>query len=1580
MSTPAVSRHVESARTFGAADRHPNRVSPIRVLRWLGAFVGGTVLFALSAGVGLITQLDTPSARKIVAAEVNGVLGPLFQGRVHIDRLGALGVLGLAGTDVTVDDPAGLPVLVARGVRVTVATLAAARSALLDTKDPLTIDLKHVGVDELDVRLDTNSRGELDLLDAFASKTPSTAADPNARGLCLVIGDLAVRHARAHGQMAGAPPLDISMDDFDGTLTYAPDVLEAEVSRATIAARRLAMGADVAGSLQGHVREPSDPKARMDAWVDWQGLVAGMPHGIHASLTQNKVDATVDAPNIDPEGIRALWAASPIDRSGTIHAEAHGILPDVDATLIATLGNARLTAKAGASIGDEKRARVSFEAADIDAHELAASAPKSRLGLDGFARGAAKPDGTFDMDLGIHLRGGSLGAYEAPPVSITATARRTNPNTLAAHADVVVDEPAAPTRLALAASAKGPSSVLDFNLTSDVPDLGRVPQLKHTLRGAVHVRASGGLDLGRSTVDGVVHARAANIVEGSTRADAAVLDAGLRGAAADPRIDIALHAQGVAIAGRHLDHADVTATGHASAPHVTASVRGQDVPDVDASADLSLRSGVSVRTPRIAVARSGERAIVTAQDVRIDGSDMRVQGARIEGIGQPVTATWSTSSQRVRVEAATEGIDLARVGRLVHVEKTLRNGIMAFDADVTARTDAATGRASFTLSRAAIASVNDAAAHLELELEGRRLTGKAHAQAARVGSVDIDARNVAFAGAGPLIRASWKEASGWFGIEGHVDLAEAAALVPSEDLPLEARGEVTFKAHGARDPGRAFTPDVGISMTTTNLQLAPRTSKEREIDGVLVLPAPGWHLQGVDFKADATLDGQTGVLELSTQARDKTGELADLQVRSAHFPYEDAWVRTGRLSTDLHDTPFDLRLVVPERGLGTWPDWFKQDIVDGRLQANVTFHGTILTPTLDLAATLKGSRVSSRAAPIDFDVRAHYDGHEAIAALKGRSGGHDTLDVETKWQAPIAAFIEGAAALPWSASAKAHFSEFPLQTIAFLDDKGVSGQLDGDFTLDKLHEDARAWATLAIDRLKVATIPYKSGRIQLAAGGHQLDALIHVDQTDGFADANAHGAIDWGAKVAPALDPSKPLDVTLSSKNFRIAALLPFVESTLAALDGRLDGDARVALDPKTRGATLSGSLALSGGKLEAVAGGGEFHDISANVRFSPDGTITLDKLRASGVTGAFQATASARMAGTNLQSAKGTIVIPSRSAIPLSVDGTEIGTIDGRFEIGESAVDGQNSAMSVRVNVPNLRVVLPDSSTTHALSLGPMDGAVRIGAHQGHPATFVVLPIDPIKRSDGPKQGPSSSLTIATDLSDVRVVRGTDIQIELDGRLNVKTGAATDVQGQIHLKKGGVISVQGRNFSVENGTVTMVSDPSNPEVVVKAGWTAPDGTVVYANFVGPLKTGKVTLTSEPTLPQQEIVELLMFGTATGQQVQSPSADPTTSAIATAGGEAAQPLNHMLNQLGLGAVSANVDTSQAETPKPEVEVQIARDISVQIAVVLGQPPPGVNPDHTLLTLGWRFLSKWSLASTLGDAGTTIFDLLWQTRY
>ncbi len=91
-------------------------------------------------------------------------------------------------------------------------------------------------------------------------------------------------------------------------------------------------------------------------------------------------------------------------------------------------------------------------------------------------------------------------------------------------------------------------------------------------------------------------------------------------------------------------------------------------------------------------------------------------------------------------------------------------------------------------------------------------------------------------------------------------------------------------------------------------------------------------------------------------------------------------------------------------------------------------------------------------------------------------------------------------------------------------------------------------------------------------------------------------------------------------------------------------------------------------------------------------------------------------------------------------------------------------------------------------------------------------------------------------------------------------------------------------------------------------------------------------------------------------------------------------MNKVLDNFGLGGgLVTKIDTSQT-TPRPEVELQIARDISVQVAWVLGVPPPGSNPDSTLFTLNWRFLRKWQLETTVGDAGTTILDLVWQHRY
>lgn len=1555
-----------------------------RALRGVGIAVGTLLVFVLALVLGVLLHVGTPVARRVAVAEVNAILAPSFQGRIRIEALGGLGIFGLSDANVTIDDPRGRPVLVARGARVRIATLAAIRS-LFAKKEPLTIELSDIFADTLDVRLDSEADGQLDLAEAFAPKTPSTTpADPNARGIRIVIPRMGWRHAWAHGQMTGAPLLDVDLDDVGGAFTYQAQSLEGDISRAKVTARRIANGADVAGSLEAHVREPSDAAAAMDARLVWQGTVGGIAHSVRASLTDNKVDAVVDVPQADPANIRSLWAGSPIDQPAHAHLEAHGPLANVEIALRSGLGKGSFDAKGTLSLGTDKSAKITIDAKNLDVHQLAASAPSSRLGLTGALHADMPADGSLSGEADLRFLGGTVGDHAVPAASIRGTAVRSAKNVLEARALLAVEEPGAPTQVTLHVFPKGKSSAVAFDLESNSDSLDRIPELRHALGGKVQLSATGQLDMGSMTVDARLKAHFGMMTQGTTRIATASVDGLAQGPVASPHLELAVRSEGVVAGGIHLVSAHVDATGTATAPYVTVSTRGPDIPNVDASVTVGLASGVSLDALRVVLTRAGERSLVTARKVTLGGGDLRVDEGRIEGLGEPLTASVAMTPGTLRVRASTKGIDLARLARLANLQKNLKGGAVAFDTDLQLRPEGAKGNVTLDLTRVGVGSVNGLSAHLEMTLDNRSLVGKAHADAAGVGSIDIDAPKVELAGGGALSERSWRNAWGAVDVDASANLARIQALFPPDEFTFEARGNVHVKGHLARDDVRDLTPDLRFSLSTEGLDIAAATPKSRDIDGVIVYPLPAWHVAGIDFVVHTRMDGTSGLLELSTEAHDGKGALAQLDVNSKRFPYADVFQDSGELTSHLATTPFDVHLVVPERGLGTLPAVLQQRYATGRLAADVKMSGTMRVPTVDLTATLRHGNVKGQGLTklFDVDVGAHYDGQKGTASVKARAANQELLDLEAQAEAAVAQFMDAAAddddsPPKWKASAKAHLASFPLGSINALNDKLVSGQLSGDVSIAGLHDDAKADVALSIDALNVGSVAYKSANLRMKADGHVLEADLRVDQKDGFAEVTAHAKAAWGAAMAPSLDRTEPLDASLSAKNFRVAALLPFVGGALDELDGRLDANTRLAMDPTAKSAQVSGTITLNGGIVEAAAGGGEFHDITANIKMATDGTITLEKLTARGLSGQVQATGNAHLDGTTLQSAKLDLVIPSRSAIPVSAGGTEVGNVDGHIQVTETT-SGGGKVMDVKVEVPQLRVSLPEGSSANAQALGTMDN-VRIGSHRGDSRTFALMPLDPTAPVATAAATGSSKLSIDTQLGDVEVIRGTELKVDLNGE--VKVSPTAQVSGQIHLRNGGDLDVEGKKFIVQEGTVTFVGpDPSNPEIVVKATWTAPDGTVVVATFDGPLRTGKVTLSSEPTLPQQEIVQLLVFGAADGTQAQTPQGTPTNSAIGTAGGEATQPLNHALSQLGLGAVTAKIDTSQSSNPKPEVEVQIARSISIQIAVVLGQPPPGVNPDHTLFTLDWRFLSRWSLASTVGDAGTTIFDVLWQKRY
>jgi translocation and assembly module TamB len=1514
----------------------------------------------------------------MVAHDVNAILAPMFKGRIRVEHVGHLGLGGVGDTDVTIDDPAGHAVLVVRGVSVRVDTWTAVKSAILGGKKPLVVRLTDVEVASLHVDLDSDSDGRLRVQAAFAPAKPSAPPDPNARGLELIVSRIAVAHASALGP--GAAPLVVDLDDLHGAFALDPLAMEADVSTARVVARRIVNGADVGGTLEAHVRLPSTSRG-IAGRVHWEGTVGAIAHTIIASLEDDRIDASVDVPDADPRDVRTVWADSPMDRHASFHAEAHGVMSRMDVQIGTRLGGAALDARGKLFLSDDKRLEMAVSARGLDVREMVAGAPRTRIDMTGEIAADLKNDGELTGNVSIPFLGGEVAGALIPSTALRATALRTATNRVSGDADIVVREPGAPANVHVRAIPKGDSFALDFGLHAASPDLSRVPALRGEARGRLALSADGSFDVQTKAIAARLHATASDLVKGAAQLRSASADVRVSGLATAARLDGDVHVRGAEIGGLRLVSADMRSKSTMTESHVEISTRGPDTPDLDASADVRVADGLRLDQTRAVLARAGERATVTASRITADGGHLRIDGATIHGLGAPVTADVGLAAQRVRVKASTGGgfLDLARVARLAHVETILKGGGAALDADFAVHRNDASGRAKLDVTGAAIGNARGVSAHLDAKLAGHSLSGQVQARADGVGSIDLEFPRVDLSGSAGLSGESWRRVVGSAAVDARVDLARLAAIVPASQYPLsESRGQVSVKGSFSRQDAAAVAPNADLSVTTSGLAIAPREAPSTDYDGVTVMSQP-WHLEGIDFDIAANVDGPRGSIRVSTTARDAKGTIAQLDASATHVPLEDLFAHTTGLATYFRSTPFDIRVQVPERKLGELPPLLRRGgFESGVIRGDVRARGTLLSPEMDASISLRRSHLgsSSLTEPLDSELTAHYDGQRARLLVQAASGGRELARADVHADFAAARLVAGAAP-EWDASGRAHFAEFPLQAVALLDDKQVGGTVTGDIDLEGLHEDARLQAALDVAGLRIGRLAYRSARLNAKADGRTADATIRVDQEDGFFEAKAHAIASWGSRLAPALDSAQPLGLNLLAKNFRIAGLQPLVDGTLDEIDGRVDADTRIEIDPAARVPHFVGQVELSQGKVEAVAGGGELHDIAATVKFAPNGVVTLDRLSAAGVSGRLEANASAQLNGLTLESAKGVILIPKSSPMPLSAGGAEIGDVDGRVEI--TATTTPKGSMDVKVEVPHLRVAVPEASPNGVQALGPIDN-VRIGVHRGTPARFVLLPLDPTK-PERHSSGSSTAIGIETDLRDVEVVRGTQVKVDLDGQLKITPDQATEVRGQIHIKQGGTLDVEGRTFVVESGTVTFVGeDTSNPQVVVKAGWTAPDGTIVYANFVGPLKTGKVRLTSAPTLSQQEIVQLLLFGTTSGKQAQAPAASTEMNAIGTVGEQAAQPLNHVLKQLGLGSVTANVDTTQSTNPKPEIEIQIARDISIQIAVVLGTPLPGVNPDHTLLTFDWRFLSNWSLASTLGDAGTAIFDLLWQRTY
>jgi translocation and assembly module TamB len=1517
---------------------------PRRALRRVFGFL---LLALLSVVAAAPFALRLPAVRRIVVERVNGALSSTFAGRVAVDRIGALGLTYVDGLEAHVDDAEGHRLLRIEGGHARASTWALVRS-LLGRQGAIEIDLPELSLARVDATVDADDGGEIRIAGAFALRPRPPPSGPS-RAVHVTLPRIEIALATLHLRPTGGPLLDAEFAGAQASVLVAPGVLAVDLDRGPLTVRGLPGGLQAQGRIEAHLSQ-----APLRVQAIWSGAVGTLGGRADVTYRDGRIDAALDLSPATPDQMRVVWPECPLTAVCEAHAEAHGVLPRIDVSSRALIGSGAIEIAGPVVVGPNVQASLHVDAKGLDAGALARQLPPlSEIVASGDVSVLAKPTG-IEARGALEFAGGTLGSTKLPAASLAGEFARSAAGEPSGRLVLTVRQASAPTVLVARLVANGGPPRVAFEGKTTIARLQDFMPAALAVTGSVDAHATGQVDVTARTIDARLYATVANVAVRGTSIRSARIEAHAAGRLDAPSVDLAIDGEG-------LEAGEVRLS----------AARAQGV--------LTPGPSTTVRDIHLEIAGDAEPASARAALVRISGDGLQVDDGVVEGLGAPLNVTLRTSPSGVVVQARSEGLDLARLDSFAAIP--IKRGIVRLDVDATVRAGSARGRLAMNLRHAAFAGVDDASAEVDAVLDGRHAAGHATARVEDIGTLELHSSTIDV-GSGPLLTASpWRRTWGAVQFDAHLDLARLAAKIPRARLPIdEVTGTLQIKGQASRDSADDATPGVEVTIEASRLALAGKRA-----DG-----SGTWRIDGIDPTVHATVDGNTGRTILQAQLHNGGGAIATLEGQSSEVPYAILFSSDESLLDALARMPFEAHLVVPKVKLDSLPAFFRAG-VGGAIEASASWHGALTGPHIDLAAAATGVRPDPAlfARKLDLSLAAHYDGAQADASLQAIERGHKVLDAIARLTAAPSDVLAGfrGSSVPWSASAQAKLDRLPLQSISPLDDRQVRGTVSGTVTLDGLHEDARARAALSFDHLEIGGVTCRSSSVDVTVDGRTLEASVRLDQDDGFAMGHARFGSRWGRANTPTLDPSQAAQASMAAHQFRAAFLLPFVSKWLTELDGRIDADAQVDIDAGTSAVRPRGTIALKDGTFELTSFGGQFHQATGEIAFAPGGIVRLENAEARGLSGRVQAAASARLDGASLVGARATALIPAKDPLPLVFDGVQMGMLDGRFELAMNR-KGAGRATELDVDVGTAHLQLPAGPSSRDLqALGDIDG-VRVGVGRG-PAAFHEVPLVG-SRSDAtdPTGAPRTPLQVSVHLADVQVSRGTDLDVRLEGQQTIAIADETRVSGQVRMTRGS-IDVYGKPFALDRGTVSFVgTDPTNPQIVLTASWQAPDGiTRVYADFVGPLKTGKVRLRSEPSKPQSEILSLVLFGTE-DQATSSPSGTPTqvSPAAAAAGGAATQPINKALSgvdraleNLGLGGgIMTKIDTSKINV-RPEVEVQIARDISLQVAWVLGVPPPA-NPDSTLVTLDWHFLRKWSLETTVGDAGTSILDLVWQHRY
>jgi autotransporter translocation and assembly factor TamB len=465
----------------------------------LFAAAGLVVLLVLLLLLGLRTSF----AREQIRVRVNAALSELFQGRVQIDRIGAVTLGGVSGVDAHVFDANRNQVIHVQGLSAAAALPSLAWQLLAHGDQPELV-LTVVHVDHADVTLRDDAELGVSLASTFLPRSPTpTPKGAPPSGPHLRVERLSFDHIWAHGLIGSSPPLDAEIKQLSAALNQTPQAgFSLDLKHLELVARNLPGGVEPRGQVTGKIVAPADAAAgplRLEG--TFAGRAAGSPVTLAASWIGDDLHAQVHVPELPAAFVNQQLPALRLDGTVAVHAQLDGALPVLNFAATVDGTAAHVVANGYAAVAQGFEAAVALEATGIDAARVVADAPRSELQLELRAFAFEADDGDFIGCHRLDVAPGQLAQQATPSLWVNGRGRWDAAGKLSGSGQLGIEDPGLTLRgryhLALPA---GNGGVVGAALEAELNDPQRLAAMG--LHAAGHGEASAEVQLNGGNVAG----------------------------------------------------------------------------------------------------------------------------------------------------------------------------------------------------------------------------------------------------------------------------------------------------------------------------------------------------------------------------------------------------------------------------------------------------------------------------------------------------------------------------------------------------------------------------------------------------------------------------------------------------------------------------------------------------------------------------------------------------------------------------------------------------------------------------------------------------------------------------------------------------------------------------------------------------------------------------------------------------------------------------------------------------------------------------------------------------------------------